>query len=100
MFEVSGLTALREKELTTLLRYLHRGELDVPLTIKTLTRIGLQHRHDVVMGALRARRCWGTCGAGLCSWRNECKTGRTSKLKLLIQARTRRASSGSFFCPP
>ena len=53
MFEVSGLTALREKELTTLLRYLHRGELDVPLTIETLTRIGLQHRHDVVMGALR-----------------------------------------------
>ena len=53
MFEVSGLTALREEELTTLLRYLHRGELDVPLTIETLTRIGLQHRHDVVMGALR-----------------------------------------------
>ena len=53
MFEVTGLTTLRDKELTTLLRYLHRGEIEIPLTIETLTRIGLQHRHDAVMGALR-----------------------------------------------
>ena len=53
MFEVTGLTALREDELTNLLKFLHRDEIELPLTIETLTRIGLQHRHDVVMGALR-----------------------------------------------
>ena len=53
MFELKGLTELRDDELTNLLRFLHRGELDVPLTIETLTRIGLQHRHDIVMNALR-----------------------------------------------
>jgi len=53
MFEVTGLTTLREDELTNLLRFLHRDEIELPLTIETLTRIGLQHRHDVVMGALR-----------------------------------------------
>lgn len=53
MFEVTGLTTLRDDEVTNLLRFLHRGEIELPLTIETLTRIGLQHRHDVVMGALR-----------------------------------------------
>ena len=49
MFEVTGLTALREDELTNLLRFLHRDEIELPLSIETLTRIGLQHRRRYVV---------------------------------------------------
>ena len=75
MFEVSGLTALREDELKTLLRYLHRGEIEVPITIETLTRIGLQHRHDVVMGALRGLNEAGVRAVLVCVLAQECRAG-------------------------
>ena len=42
-FGLVGLTPVSTKDLRTLLLHLHRGELEFPLAIPELTRVGLQH---------------------------------------------------------
>lgn len=49
----TGLTELKTEELKKLLGHLHREELDCPITTENLARVGFQHRHDYIMGAMR-----------------------------------------------
>ena len=49
----TGLTELRTDELKKLLLHVHREELSCPITTENLARVGFQHRHDEIMGALR-----------------------------------------------
>lgn len=48
-----GLVDVPTPDLEKLLRHLVRGELDVPVTIVGFTRLGLQHRANVLLGTLR-----------------------------------------------
>ena len=48
-----GLRGLTTEELKKLLGHVYRKELLCPFTIENLTRVGFQHRHDQLMGALR-----------------------------------------------
>ncbi|RME24333.1 MAG: hypothetical protein D6798_11470 [Deltaproteobacteria bacterium] len=49
-----GLTEVSTEDLRKALRYVHRGELQSPLTLPELTRCGLQHCAEDLMGALRS----------------------------------------------
>jgi hypothetical protein len=49
----AGLTEVRTADLKKLLRAAHRGELDGPLDITTLTRHGLQHCAEPLLAMLR-----------------------------------------------
>jgi hypothetical protein len=53
MSDTLGLTGLATRDLKTLLRMLHRGELSCPLTIVELTRIGLQEPAEFLLRQLR-----------------------------------------------
>lgn len=48
-----GLTAVRSEDLTSLLRWLHRGDLQAPIDLPALARVGLQHCGTELMGHLR-----------------------------------------------
>ncbi len=48
-----GLTSVPDSELELLLKFLHRGELEAPLTPADLARIGLQMRSETLMGVMR-----------------------------------------------
>lgn len=48
-----GLTAVRSEDLVNLLRWLHRGELQAPIDLPGLARVGLQHCGTELMGHLR-----------------------------------------------
>lgn len=53
MQAAKGLRELKTEELKKLLGHIHREELSCPFTIENLTRVGFQHRHDELMGAMR-----------------------------------------------
>lgn len=48
-----GLVEVPTDVLKKALRHLHRGELDVPLTIVALTRVGLQDRAEPFLQLMR-----------------------------------------------
>lgn len=48
-----GLTAARTEDLTTLLKWLHRGDLQAPIDTMGLARVGLQHCAGPLLGHLR-----------------------------------------------
>jgi len=48
-----GLRDLTTEELKKILGHVYREELVCPFTIENLTRVGFQHRHDELMGAMR-----------------------------------------------
>lgn len=49
----TGLTELSTDELRKLLRALHRGELQCPVSTQRLTCVGFQYRNEQLMGSLR-----------------------------------------------
>jgi len=51
--DVEGLTSLTTEHLKTLLKYLHDGSLDLPLTAHSIAAAGFQFRHHELMNALR-----------------------------------------------
>lgn len=48
-----ALTGVPTHELQMLLRYVHRREIEVPITPIGLARVGLQHRSEEFMQSLR-----------------------------------------------
>lgn len=48
-----GLVEVPTPDLEKLLRHHVRGELDVPVSIVSFTRLGLQHRANALLNALR-----------------------------------------------
>lgn len=48
-----GLVTVSTEELRTLLRAVYRQQVECPLTIATLTAVGLQDRADVLLAHLR-----------------------------------------------
>ena len=48
-----GLTNVSTNDLKTMLRYLHRGEMNCPLTPAELARFGLQRCSGPILGHLR-----------------------------------------------
>jgi hypothetical protein len=48
-----ALTGVPTHELQTLLRFVHRREIVVPITPAELARVGLQHRSEELMQSLR-----------------------------------------------
>jgi hypothetical protein len=48
-----ALTGVTTDEIRTLLRSLHRREIEAPITPIALTRVGLQHRCEEFMQSLR-----------------------------------------------
>ncbi len=48
-----GLTPVATSDLKTALRSLHRGDLDCPVNIERLTRVGLQHAASELLESLR-----------------------------------------------
>lgn len=50
---LAGLTDVPTASLRTALRHLHRGELDTPVTIVSLTRIGLQEQAGAMLAVFR-----------------------------------------------
>lgn len=48
-----GLTQVTTEDLKTMLRYLHRGEMNCPLTPAELARFGLQRCSGSILGHLR-----------------------------------------------
>ena len=48
-----GLTQLPTDQLKTLLKRLHRGELQCPIDAQSIASAGFQHRHAELMDALR-----------------------------------------------
>ena len=51
--EVQGLTSLTTEQLKKLLKYLHDGSLQTPLTAHIIACVGFQFRHAELMSALR-----------------------------------------------
>ncbi len=51
--DVEGLTSLTTDHLKKLLKYLHDGSLDLPLTAHSIAAAGFQFRHHELMNALR-----------------------------------------------
>ena len=49
-----GLRDLSTEELKKLLGHVYHGELCCPLSTENLARVGFQHRHDEIMGAMRS----------------------------------------------
>lgn len=50
---LTGLTDIPTEDLKIALSHLHKGQLDCPLTIVALTRVGLQHRAEAFLRELR-----------------------------------------------
>jgi len=48
-----GLTNLSLEELKRLLGFIHRNEVEFPLTAQRIACIGMQHKHQTLMNALR-----------------------------------------------
>ena len=48
-----ALTGVPTRELEQLLRHQYRGELESPVTVAGLARVGLQHRSEELMQSLR-----------------------------------------------
>ena len=48
-----GLADVPTRDLRKALLHLHRGELECPLSVISLTRIGLQHRVEILLPHLR-----------------------------------------------
>ena len=48
-----GLTQVSTEDLKTMLRYLHRGEMNCPLTPAELARFGLQRCSGSILGHMR-----------------------------------------------
>ncbi len=48
-----GLTGIATRDLKTLLRRVHRGEIACPVSIVDLARIGLQDPAEFILGQLR-----------------------------------------------
>ena len=48
-----GLTGIATRDLKTLLRMVHRGEIVCPVSIVDLARIGLQDPSEFILGHLR-----------------------------------------------
>ncbi len=48
-----ALTGVPTEELKTLLRFVYRQEIEIPITISELARVGLQHRAEELMQSLR-----------------------------------------------
>ncbi len=51
--QVEGLTSLTTDHLKKLLKYLHDGSLELPLTAHSIAAAGFQFRHHELMSALR-----------------------------------------------
>ena len=51
--DVQGLTTLTTEQLKKLLKYLHDGSLETPLTAHSIACAGFQFRHAELMSALR-----------------------------------------------
>ena len=51
--QVEGLTSLTTEHLKKLLKYLHDGSLELPLTAHSIAAAGFQFRHHELMSALR-----------------------------------------------
>jgi hypothetical protein len=51
--EVQGLTSLTTEQLKKLLKYLHDGSLETPLTAHSIACVGFQFRHAELMNTLR-----------------------------------------------
>jgi hypothetical protein len=51
--KAEGLTSLSTEHLKRLLKYLHRGELTLPLDAHGIAAAGFQFRHQELMAALR-----------------------------------------------
>ncbi len=49
-----GLTEVSTEDLRKALKVVHKGDLQAPLSLPELTRCGLQHCAEELMGALRA----------------------------------------------
>ena len=49
---LTGLTELPDADLKRLLAAVHHGQVGCPLSIVEVTRIGLQHRSEALLGAL------------------------------------------------
>lgn len=50
---VEGLTSLTTDHLKRLLKYVHEGSLELPLTAHSIAAAGFQFRHHELMSALR-----------------------------------------------
>ena len=61
-----GLTGLATRDLRTLLRMLHQGELRCPLDIVELTRIGLQEPAEFLLRQLRGLDAAGVRAVLVC----------------------------------
>ena len=48
-----GLRTVSTDELKKVLKYVHNGTLACPLEVPALACVGLQHRSEVLLGALR-----------------------------------------------
>ena len=53
MLPGEGLTSLKTKDLKTLLKLLHRGQLNLPLTAHSIACAGFQYKHQELMANLR-----------------------------------------------
>jgi hypothetical protein len=51
--DVEGLTSLTTEQLKKLLKYLHDGSLELPLTAHSIATVGFQFRHQELTGAMR-----------------------------------------------
>lgn len=51
--QVEGLTSLTTEHLKRMLKYLHQGDLELPLTAHSIAASGFQFRHQELMAALR-----------------------------------------------
>jgi hypothetical protein len=51
--QVEGLTSLTTEHLKRMLKYLHQGDLELPLTAHSIAAAGFQFRHQELMAALR-----------------------------------------------
>lgn len=53
MLHQTGLATVSTDELKKVLRYVHNGTLVCPLDVSALACVGLQHRSEVLLGAMR-----------------------------------------------
>jgi hypothetical protein len=51
--DVEGLTSLTTEQLKKLLKYLHDGSLELPLTAHSIATVWFQFRHQELTGAMR-----------------------------------------------
>lgn len=63
---LNGLTALKTKELKKLLSHVYQKELECPITVESIARVGFQYKQEEISSALRglnadAVRCVLVC---------------------------------------